>query len=344
MRILVTLLLLFISVISFGQEDTVPPVTPPPQDTARRVQPPPAREDTNENEPVVIRRQTPVRTQPRGDTTPKIDSSQLFNDSLLRKPGSVQESAPVSDSFFLASYYLGTGSHPFFGFAAQPIIIKSNLRVINGKEALFYSLISLLLVFAFIRNAFAKYLDDLYRMFFRTTLKQRQVREQLMQTPLPSLLLNLFFCLVGGIYVALVLRHYNTNPFGNFWLLFMYSAIALAIIYTGKYIGIRFSGWVFNARDAANSYIFIVFIINKIIGIFLLPVVVILAFTFGSVYQITLTLSWIGIAALFIYRFILTFATIRNQVRVNVFHFFVYLLAFEVIPVLLIYKLLLMVF
>jgi len=91
-------------------------------------------------------------------------------------------------------------------------------------------------------------------------------------------------------------------------------------------------------QEAANSYIFIVFIINKILGRLLLPFLILLAFTQGHLYSVTLILSWCGIGCLLFYRFILTYAAIRNQVKVNPFHFFLYLCAFEIAPLLLVYK------
>lgn len=43
--------------------------------------------------------------------------------------------------------------------------------------------------------------------------------------------------------------------------------------------------------DAADSYIFIVFVINKMIGILILPFLVIIAFGVGNLYSVGLTLS-----------------------------------------------------
>lgn len=212
-----------------------------------------------------------------------------------------------------------------------------------GKEILFYTVILLLLLFAFLNRLVPKYFNDLYRLFFRTTLHQSQIREQMMQTPLPSLLLNFFFIITGGLYINLLFQHYDLIPVDNFWLLFLYCSLGLASIYMIKYMGLKFSGWIFQSKEAADSYIFIVFIINKIIGIFLLPVIVILAFTQGNIYKLGITFSFIGIAALLIYRIILTYAAVRNQVKVSPFHFILYILAFEILPLLIIYKLLLVI-
>jgi hypothetical protein len=55
-------------------------------------------------------------------------------------------------------------------------------------------------------------------------------------------------------------------------------------------------------------------------------------------------LSWCLLIGLLAYRIILTFAAVRNQVKVNPFHFFLYLCAFEIAPLLLVYKGLLLFF
>ncbi len=147
-----------------------------------------------------------------------------------------------------------------------------------------------------------------------------------------------------GLYIAVLLRHFNHAPVANFWLLFVYCVLGLAIVYTVKFIGLKISGWIFNMKEGADTYIFIVFIINKVIGVFLLPFLVLLTFMQGNAFLIALVLSWCGIGVLLIYRFLLTYTAVRNQVRFNPFHFFLYLCAFEIAPLLLIYKALLFFF
>jgi len=234
--------------------------------------------------------------------------------------------------------------HPFFNFKVRPFIVPSNVKVFQGKETFFYVIAGLVLAFALLKLTFAKYFNDLFRVFFRTTMKQRQIREQLMQTPLPSLGFNLFFVASAGLYADFLLFHYGFKLVDNFWVLYLYCCIGLTAIYSGKFVALKLCGWMFNVRQGADSYIFIVFIINKVIGIFLLPFLALLAFSDEPVRSIALTISWCGIALLFLYRFILGFGAIRNEVRFNLFHFLLYIVAFEVAPLLLIYRLLLFFF
>jgi hypothetical protein len=232
-------------------------------------------------------------------------------------------------------------SHPYFDFNATADARRSPLKPFFGKETIFYVIIALLLLFAALRNAFAKYFNDLFRVFFRTTLKQRQIRDQLMQTPLPSLAFNVFFVASASLYIGFLLYDYfSFRPVDSFWLFCLYAAIGLVAIYFVKFIALKLMGWMFSVQQAAESYIFIVFIINKVLGIFLLPFLVLLAFATGPLYSVALVLSWAGIVILFLYRFILGLSAARKEVRFNLFHFIIYVAAFEVAPLFLLYRML----
>jgi Domain of unknown function (DUF4271) len=289
-------------------------------------------------------------TQHPVDSSKAIDSVALAVDSLQR---SSMEDSVIRKPWQYSNHDFDpavpiiiqlTRLHPYFGFGSKPVVIHTGLKPFYGKETFFYIFIVLLLIFAFLKQAFPKYFNDLFRLLFRTTLKQRQIREQLIQTPLPSLLLNIFFAVNGGLYIDILLHHYGHVPVESFWLLCLYCSLGLSAIYAVKFVGLKISGWLFNMKEAADSYIFVVFVINKVLGIFILPFCILLSFIQGDIYSVALVLSWCGVGVLLIYRFILTYASVRNQVKLNPFHFFLYFCAFEIAPLLLIYKALLFFF
>ena len=284
-----------------------------------------------------------------GDSTIADSSSARIDSTVVLFSDSVSQRPVLGDSLwqFVANVPLQQQvlkQHPFFDFNTKPVSTPSDIKVFKGKELLFYVIITMIIVFALLKLAFSKYFNDLFRVFFRTTMKQRQIKEQLMQTPLPSLVFNGFFVASTGLYINFLLHYYGFRPVDNFWLLYLYCCIGLSVIYLVKFIGLIVCGWLFNMKKGAESYTFIVFIINKVIGITLLPFNILLAFTDGTMHSVALMLSWCCIGGLLLYRFILGFAVIRNEVRFNLFHFFLYLCAFELAPLLLIYKLLLFFF
>ncbi|HUM66309.1 MAG TPA: DUF4271 domain-containing protein [Chitinophagaceae bacterium] len=277
-------------------------------------------------------------------TSPDTSLSIYPVDTVSRRPLTLFSNSGRSLVDSLPLIYQLAETHPYYSFSIPAVSSNSDIRRFEGKELLFYVVTALVMVFGLLKLGFSKYFSDLFRVFFRTTLKQRQIREQLMQTPFPSLVFNGFFVASAGLYLTLLFQYFDITPIDNFWLLYLNCGIGLSVIYLVKFLGLIICGWLFNMRKAADSYIFIVFIINKVIGIALVPFIVLLAFSDGIMYNVALVLSWCTVGSLFLYRFILGFAAIRNEVRFNLFHFFLYLCAFEIAPLLLIYKLLLFVF
>lgn len=277
------------------------------------------------------------------------DSPRMALDSLLQVPlaDTVSQDSLIKDSLFKRDILefgkkIDTGiynAHPFYGFKnpTRRIAIE---RQSKGKEGFFYSIVALLLFFAIAKNNFSRYLDDLFKVFFRTTLKQRQTREQLMSAPLPSLLFNILYALSAALFITLLLEHYRLRDNYNFWVLYAYSILGLLIIYTIKYLTLKLFGWILSISEAMNTYIFIVFTTNKVIGISLLPFIVGLAFMDYSVYNVVFPLSLCLLGGLFLYRFYLSFVSVQKQVAINAFHFLLYVAAFEIAPLLLINKLL----
>ena len=281
----------------------------------------------------------PTRTIRVPDPTRIIDTATLQIDSLRLK-----DSIRVQDSLRSVQQVADSIRRKTVENLPVQILKEGDKKSFIGKEYLFYYLIFLLILFGLLRRAFAKYFNDLFRVFFKTTLKQRQTQEQLLQSSLASVLMNSFFILSAGLYINFLLLHFQLVISDNFWLQYVYCAGALAAIYIVKYIGLKITGWLFNMSNATDSYIFIVFIINKMLGIFLLPFLLLMAFATVPLYNSALIISWLGIGLLLIYRFILSYGALRKEVKLNSFHFILYILAFEVIPLLLIYKLLLLIF
>src|SRR5579875_1107800 len=285
-------------------------------------------------------------------TVPKVDTTKartiFYKKPVLRKKDSVASIiyfSPVKDSTAATfdsawrSKSFFYSNHPYFSFT-DPVKYSITVKTWQGKEAIFYSMIALLLFFALVKNNFYRYLQSLFKIYFRTTIQQRQVKDELIQNPLPSLLLTIFFGLSIGMFLALLFQYFGLGTQFNFWILFFYCVIGLAVIYAVKYLSLKLLGWIFQVSEAIDNYIFIVFTTNKIIGIFLLPFLLMLAFSYGYFHQAALSLSLVVIGGLLVYRFFLSYITIQKQVHISFFHFLLYLCAFEIVPLLLINKVL----
>lgn len=264
------------------------------------------------------------------------------SDTIAQQPAQADSAAVIKkDSAAMRDFLFTTQilqKHPYFNFQqqAQPLPFTARKKT-HGKEIYFYIIAGLLLMFAVFRTAFAKYFSDLMALFFRRSLKQRQLKQQVSQNSLPSLLFNILYVLVAGFYIALLVSELLQAD-DSFWKILAYSLAAVAGTYVVKFLVLKLMGWMFRLQNLIDSYIFIVFLVNKIIGIVLLPVIVMVALGNVELRTIVLTLSWIGIAGLYTYRYVQAFGLLRKEKSISMFHFILYLLAFEILPILVIYK------
>ena len=204
----------------------------------------------------------------------------------------------------------------------------------------FYLLAGLFLVLGFIRSMFSKYFSDLFGLFFRVTFKQKAVRERLFESALPSMLMNGLFFVSGGFFLYAISGYYQWNTTGNFWYGVGFWIMVLVIIYGVKWLLLKIMGWLFQVQETSNTYSFIVFLVNKVLGVLLLPVVVLMTMGPYSLHPALVTVVLFLLGSLFIYRYIISYPSIKATIRVNQFHFFLYLCAFEIVPLLIIYKVL----
>ena len=270
----------------------------------------------------------------RPPAAPLIDTVTITGDTLLLASDTVKKPVVVAG---IDSLYKKLLDNPYLQMKDPPVYLVIKERVREEKDGIFYMLAGLLLLLAFIKLLFPKYFLNVFRLFFQPAFRQKQTREQLLQSALPSLLLNLFFILSGGAYLALLLNYYQlVNE--SFWLLFLYGSISLLILYAGKYVFLSFAGWVFNIKQAAETYTFMVFLINKLLGVLLVPVILIIAFSDATIINVAITISMLLIGTLFVYRFVVSYTPVRREVKVSRLHFLFYVLAFELTPLLLIYK------
>ena len=221
---------------------------------------------------------------------------------------------------------------------ATPVSVSVQFKKEKDKDSLFYLITGIVLLLAFFKYLYGRYFTNLFRVFFNTSLRQSQLTDQLLQAKLPSLVFNLFFAISGGVYLYILLLHYQLINEENKWLMIFASITLLGLIYFVKYCTLKFTGWVTGLTDITNIYVFIIFLINKIIGIFLVPFLVILSFSDAAIVKIAVIISLMSIGIFLLLRFFRSYGLLQNQLKISRFHFVLYIAGIELLPLLLIYK------
>ena len=221
---------------------------------------------------------------------------------------------------------------------AEPVSLAVQLKKAKSGDTFFYLIAGMVLLLAFLKYFYSRYFSNLFRVFFNTSLRQNQITDQLLQAKLPSFLFNIFFIISGGIYVYALLSHYQLTGSDNKWA-FVFSSIALmGLIYFIKFCTLKFTGWITGLSEAVDTYVFVIFLINKIIGIFLVPFIIILSFSEVQIVKIAALISLMSIGIFLLLRFFRSYGLVQNQLKISKFHFFLYIAGLEIFPLLLIYK------
>ena len=90
--------------------------------------------------------------------------------------------------------------------------------------------------------------------------------------------------------------------------------------------------------EVTNTYIFIIFLINKILGIVLLPFIVVMAFSVPVLIKVSALTAILFTVLMFLLRFFRSYGLLQNQLKISHAHFIMYIVGIEIVPVLLIYK------
>jgi hypothetical protein len=221
---------------------------------------------------------------------------------------------------------------------AEPVSLAVEVKKENQGDTFFYFLAAMVLLLGFLKYFYSRYFTNLFRVFFNTSLRQSQLTDQLLQAKLPSLLFNLFFIISGGLYVYLLLLHFGFIQANNKWILIFSSIVLMGAIYFIKYCTLKFTGWVTGFTEITNTYIFVIFLINKIIGIFLVPFIIIFTYSDNDIVKTAVIISLMSIIIFLLLRFFRSYGLLQNQLKISRFHFLLYITGIELLPLLLIYK------
>lgn len=226
----------------------------------------------------------------------------------------------------------------FLNTKGTPVAMQNRVKNQPTDDLLFYVLVSILLILSVLSFFYSQYFNNLFRVFSNVPLRQGQLTDQLLQAKLPSLLFNILFTITGGIYIYLLFKYYHAVPNSKTVLLMLFCIVLLSIIYLGKFLSLKFTGWLTGYTDVTNTYLFVIFLINKIAGILLLPFIIIMAFSDRGLVSSSVAVSLMFVCLLIILRFYRSFGLLKHQLKISSFNFFVYIIGLEVVPLLLIYK------
>jgi hypothetical protein len=202
-------------------------------------------------------------------------------------------------------------------------------------------LLSVLLLFAFsmVRLVFPRYYINLFQVFSGIASSKRHLKEQLESDNRASLWFYLIFYASAGYllyhFVSMMnIRILPDNPIKAYVLCTMLMTLLIGL----KTTLIRLIGWVFNGKTLVHQYLLSIRLIIEILGLILFPLCILIMLSSGNFRVGVLVVAFIVCMVMLIYFYIRNLHLLRNLLHTNVLHFLMYLCAFEVLPVLILIK------
>lgn len=283
---------------------------------------------------------------------PTDDSVMLPQDTVSLRPLSERASStgnniptverfrPRPDKFSAYGSQVGgyVFSHPFFPLNKPVKSWLISRRSPARTDWIFYLFVTCLFYIGLMRLVFPRYMGDLLLVFRNVVHRQNQLRDQVAQYALPSLLLNIFFCVSGGIFLFFLWRPDLMNPH---WLPFrsiLSLVFMLMVIYLVKHLMLMLAGWLSGHHRQAASYGFIVMMVNKVAGVLLVPVSLLLAYRGEEDRPFLTGLALLLVGVLFLIRMARTYDYLTKELKISLLNFVFLVISFEVLPILLLGK------
>lgn len=258
--------------------------------------------------------------------------SVLFKDSI---PNSQIDSLQLHDSIRL--------SEPI------PELLNTETQVKGEKGIKIFSydndwmvgvLLFAIIFMAVIRFSFSKYLLKVFDSVINYQTSSNLFLEKNMRNLRGSIFLNLLFYVNLALFlVQYAIYNLSLNQEYNNIFTFLYCFGGLLLLYSGKFVFIRLMGYIFDGIKECKEYLHTVFIYNKNLGVFLLPITISVPFIAQYATPLLLNIGLLLALAFYLLRLFRGIKILFRQ-HVSIFYMILYLCALEILPLLMIYKLL----
>ena len=217
---------------------------------------------------------------------------------------------------------------------------KADIEKVNNitPDWILYLIIVLLASLAWIRVFYSSFLTTTLRSVINYQLSQNIYSDPGIVTKRLRQFLLFFYFFSVGLWLYLVFTYFNLSFFelSNVSLFFALLA-SIIVLYLLRTIIMRLTGYIFSRQSLYNEYLFHHFLINKVFGLAVLPFLLAIAYSKEPYTEIMVWTS-IGIFIIaLIMRVIVAISYIFRNV-VSKFYLILYLCTLEILPVLVIVR------
>lgn len=203
------------------------------------------------------------------------------------------------------------------------------------QNFVFWIILFTIIILASILNLKRNSFSNLYRSISNENyLRLIQREENNGFSPL-FIILNGLFYINGGLFLYLAFAHYGFSVDFNF---FAIASFILFLVYLVRNVGMAYLAYVFPISKEANQYNFTVILYNNFIGIMLIVINLIIAYSPTAIATFFLYIGFIMFGLFYLLRIFRGFLNSASFISNHLFHFFLYLCTFEIATVFILVK------
>lgn len=196
----------------------------------------------------------------------------------------------------------------------------------------------LLVLFAILKNTFAKQLNSVVQSFYSNRALTNLNKEDNLITSWSFLLLFIQFGFTIGMFLYLAARFKSLAQVHQGFEFFVSISIGVILLYLLKIVVLRIIGFIFDVQKPMHQYISILYLSYFNTSLLFVPIIIAFALSpvqYGSIYV------FVGLAALvliFIFQFIRAAVNILSHHRFPKLYLFLYFCTLEICPILILIK------
>lgn len=240
------------------------------------------------------------------------------------------------DTHYEAKVDFSTGQSPTSRLSAehnlQPVNEMAVNKVVDTADWLIGIFLLIFILLAWIRVYHIKRLNQLFQAFLYRLHAHNVVRASESLITRISLALNGIFVLSLSVFIYQLMLYNQVNLSVSSQVSpFVIILAVVFILYPLKALLVKMLGWVFKSPEMVAEYTFNIFLLNKMLGLALIPITLLLAYlSFGQMILINMGITLIALS--FLYRLYRGYYIGRVSSRLSQFYIFLYLCTLEILP------------
>ena len=209
---------------------------------------------------------------------------------------------------------------------------------ILAEDWMVFLLLFSLFIVGFLRFSFPRKSEQLTESMLHARIARQRIKDDQLFASNFSIFIFLNYLIMLSYFIFAVFKFFGGdayNSYGNH--LFWITVLGIALVYVVKSIVVKITDVLFDKNYGSGEYLYNVFLFNKGLGVFLLPLNI--GLTLVSK-QIAVVFIWVGIALAVTFLLIRIFRGLRIAIENNsrILYLILYLCALEVLPTTLIVK------